>query len=409
MKSILSLNQEKQALLAEATELVTAGIRSAEQREKYTKLLQRADEISGDVALLESADRGLRNSSTNNSQQPLTPELPHYSASGAKRGRSERREARNRAYLNMFTNKPYNVRDISTTNDASGEALIAQDFRTQWIQALKQFGPLAQLITLVTVQDNGRPRKFPFGDPTSQYMTLLPETSSIDSLESDASVSSVIPASDTLVSFTRASAQIFADAEVEGGLEGFVKNTLLSVASRGLETAILSGVDGAGTSLPNNPGLLASVTTGATTASDSAISYQEILNLYSSLDASYRQAPNAGFYASQATHDYIAGMLDSADRPLFSFDGDGVLRVFGKPVYIAGTASGMPSIGTGGKPVLLMGDYSRWGVATLRPMTTRVLRERFITTGFEVGFASSLRVGSAAGISGAVKALVTAS
>lgn len=399
MRTIASMTAQKNKLLAQATEMATRGLKTQEQKNKYQELLRQSDEVASDIAAFQTIESGLRNSPSPHAEQsvevPLAPE--------------QRAERRNAAYLNYFTRKPYEARDL-TVDATSGESLIAQDWVETWVAARKQFGPLSSLVRLI-VKTSGTPTKVPLSDATAQTMTYLPDAGSTSGIEADPVVSSIVNSTDTMVSFTKASLQLFRDAEVEGGLEGYVKENLLGIAARYLETALLSGVDGAGTNLPSNPGFLSTVPTGATSASASAITYSELLNgLYNSVDAAYRNAPDAAFYASQTTHDAIAGILDSNNRPIFHFDdSDGLLRVFGKKVYIAGTASGMPSIGTASKPVVLFGDFKSALVATLRPLQTRVLTERFVADSLEYGFVSNMRVGSAAGISGAVKALVTAS
>lgn len=400
MRNISSLQAKKTQLIANATAFVQRGLKTAAEKEHHRKLLAEVDIIQADLDSLSHIERNIsgRTAPVAEEQRTITPPTPE-----------EYSERRNSAYLNYLTRKPYEARDL-TADATSGEALIAQDWAETWVAARKQFGPLSSLVRLI-VKTNGTPTKVPLSDATSQTMTYLADAGSTSGIEADTVVSSVVPSTDTLVSFTKASLQLFRDAEVEGGLEGFVKNNLLGIAARYLETAILSGVDGSNTALPNNPGFLSTVTTGATTASASAITYSELLNgLYNSVDAAYRNAPGAAFYASQTTHDAIAGILDNQNRPIFHFDdSDGLLRVFGKKVYIAGTVSGMPSIGTASKPIVLFGDFSRALVATMRPLQTRVLTERFIADSMEYGFVSNMRIGSAAGISGAVKALVTAS
>jgi HK97 family phage major capsid protein len=404
MRNLASMTAQRNEILAQATELVTRGLSTKEQKAQYRTLLSQADALSDDLAALQTIDSRLHNNATAQTSVTSGPSVPATDAPVTP-------ERRSKAYLNYFT-YGYNPqspeqRDLTTTTDGSGEALVQQDWQPQWTAALKQYGPLASLVRMV-VKTSGSPTRIPLADPTSQTMTYLADAGSVDSIEVDPSVSSITPATDTLVSFTKASIQLYRDAALEGGLPGFIKDNLMGIAARALETALLSGVDGSDTTLPSNAGFLSYVPTGATTASASVVTFSELLALYSSPDAAYRNAPGAAFYASQTTHDAIAGILDSNDRPIFHFDADGILQVFGKPVWVAGTASGMPSVGTASKPIVLFGDFSRALVATQRPLQTRVLYERFVDTN-ELGFVSFQRVGSAAGISGSVKALVTAS
>ena len=402
MRSIASITAERNGLLAQATRMVQLNeVRSTQQKADYKSLLDRADTLSNDLAMLATADRSLR---TTPAPAPAV-ETAAVAVVPEKKKRSK--SARNTAYRNFLMRKPFEKRDVTTSSSGdNGAALIAEDFQSAWTAATKQYGPLLSLIRMVTKTD-GSPTRVPLADPTSQTLTYLAEDASTSGIEQDATTALLLPYTDTLVSFTKASLQLFEDAEVTGGLEGFIRENLMGIVARGLEQAVLSGTDGSDTDLPNNPGYLNSAVTGATMAGVSAITYVDLQALWASLDASYRSAPGAAWYASQVSHDKIAGILDSENRPIFKYDDAGLLRVFGKPVYIAGTSSGMPSIGTASSPVVLLGDFSRAIVAVQRPMETRVLRERFIADSMEYGYVSHARIGSAVGIADAVKALVT--
>jgi HK97 family phage major capsid protein len=114
--------------------------------------------------------------------------------------------------------------------------------------------------------------------------------------------------------------------------------------------------------------------------------------------------------ASPTTFQYLLSLKDGEGRPYFLVDpATGLLQIAGKPLYIN---NAMPSYATASTKAVLFGDFSRAyaylngsGAAGMR---IRVLLERYVDV-FENAAIVYTRLGAATLVSGAVKALETAS
>jgi HK97 family phage major capsid protein len=171
---------------------------------------------------------------------------------------------------------------------------------------------------------------------------------------------------------------------------------------RGIETALLLGLDSAGTVLPNQSagGIIASaVTTNSAVAA--TVSADDLEALFESLNEAYH--PNAIWLMNQATRNAIGKLKDSTNRYLLQPNpATGSLNMlWGRPVVLAASA---PSIATGNIPVLfgdLQSGYFLFQNDGLRISTTT---ERYADLN-EGSVIISAAVGGCALVSGAIAGL----
>lgn len=116
--------------------------------------------------------------------------------------------------------------------------------------------------------------------------------------------------------------------------------------------------------------------TGVTAESDSAISYDEIIKLYLSVDKKYRK--HGTWLMNDETALALRTLKDLAGNYLWK---DSNETIFSKPVQIIDS---MPSIGKGQK-VIAFGDFSNYWLVQRFPMTIRTLKEKFAMRG-QVGY-----------------------
>ena len=116
--------------------------------------------------------------------------------------------------------------------------------------------------------------------------------------------------------------------------------------------------------------------TGVTVESDSAISYDEIIKLYLSVDKKYRK--HGTWLMNDETALVLRTLKDSAGNYLWK---DSNETIFSKPVQIVDP---MPSIGKGQK-VIAFGDFSNYWLVQRLPLTIRTLKEKFAMRG-QVGY-----------------------
>ena len=148
------------------------------------------------------------------------------------------------------------------------------------------------------------------------------------------------------------------------------------------EEAFLNG-DGAG----KPTGILNDAEGGVTAASATAITADELIDLFYSLPAPYRA--NAVWVMNDSTMRYIRKLKDTTGQFLWQkalHEGEHE-TLLGKPIYHSPFA---PEVAAGAKPILF-GDLSYYWIGDRKGITFRRLNERYADTG-QVGFLASKRL-----------------
>jgi HK97 family phage major capsid protein len=148
------------------------------------------------------------------------------------------------------------------------------------------------------------------------------------------------------------------------------------------EEAFLNG-DGAG----KPTGILNDAEVGVTAASATAITADELIDLFYSLPAPYRA--NAVWVMNDSTMRYIRKLKDTTGQFLWQkalHEGEHE-TLLGKPIYHSPFA---PEVAAGAKPILF-GDLSYYWIGDRKGITFRRLNERYADTG-QVGFLATKRV-----------------
>lgn len=148
------------------------------------------------------------------------------------------------------------------------------------------------------------------------------------------------------------------------------------------EEAFLNG-DGAG----KPTGILNDAEVGVTAASATAITADELIDLFYSLPAPYRA--NAVWVMNDSTMRYIRKLKDTTGQFLWQkalHEGEHE-TLLGKPIYHSPFA---PEVAAGAKPILF-GDLSYYWIGDRKGITFRRLNERYADTG-QVGFLATKRL-----------------
>ena len=157
-------------------------------------------------------------------------------------------------------------------------------------------------------------------------------------------------------------------------------------------------INGNGSSKPT--GILASAEVGVTTASDKAITADELIDLFYSLKAPYRK--NAVWILNDTTIKAIRKLKDNNGQYLWQpaiKDGD-FDTLLGRPLM---TSSAMPEIAAGAKAIAF-GDLSFYWIGDRQGVTFKRLNERYADMG-QVGFLTSKRVDGKLTLPEAIKVL----
>ena len=169
-----------------------------------------------------------------------------------------------------------------------------------------------------------------------------------------------------LASLTKLSSSFLKDANFD--IQTYLVRDFSRRFGRAEESACQTG-DG----IDQPVGILSSAEVGVTAGSATAISYDEILQLYFSLAADYR--PNAVFVMSDETALALRMLKDNSGRYLWNDAND---TIFNRPVIVTPR---MPQITTGAKPVLFT-DLSFFWLIEVRPISVQRLVELYIQQGY---------------------------
>ena len=257
------------------------------------------------------------------------------------------------------------------TNTAGGYT-VPVETSTRIIERMKMFGPMNEggpCEYLVT--RDGHRINFPTVDDTSSTGEMKAENAAVtegDVTFGQKSIDAYMFSSKMI----RVPVELLQDSNQM--IESYLSRLLGERIGRGLNQKLTSG---SGTNEPN--GIITATSAGKTTASATAITFDEVLDLVASVDPAYRYKDGrTGFMMHDAicmyarkiknsNNDYIWQMRDvRADTPDM---------LWGYPVWVN---QDMDSAVTTGKKTMLFGSFSNYMTRRVRGMTMSVARELFI-------------------------------
>jgi HK97 family phage major capsid protein len=295
-------------------------------------------------------------------------------------------------------------RDLLTTTDGTGGALIPQAYDDVLLQAQKYYAPLLQYVK--SRRDRtGNPVKASWVNDTANGMTIIAEgVTTLNEGPDPVFHSQTVQCDLFNAGYIRVARELIADSHFDFGQ--LISDLGLTRYYRGLETVLSLGKDSAGNATPNNPGILSAATVGATTtALANGIAWSDITSLFSSLDKAYR--PSAVWQFNSATELYLLQQKDSTSRPYFTPDPStgGLTSILGKPCVVN---EQLGNVGTANAVPLVFGSLQKGYFVKMdeSPIVTR-LSERFADLN-EVAFQIGCRVGSCAMVPNTIKSLVLA-
>lgn len=385
----LKLNEDVKAILDKAdAEKRTV---TPEEQESIRKMDAEIDSIKATLDLREKSDSESRAMSESRGRQTETAVIPVEDT------RQRDQEMAFRAWAcgeyateEMVTaaerigfrhgRRELEKRALSVGTTTAGGNAVVDEMQKGFFEAEKWFGPMRQVAT-VWRTSTGAPLPVPSADDTANVGEIIGEGSAVTTT-ADPTFNTL-----TLGAFKYSSKAVIVSVELLqdsliplpaylgrrlGERIGRIQNTHFTV--------------GAGTTLPFGVAVQASL--GKTASATNAMTFDEVIDLYHSVDIAYRQAPGAGFMI----HDTSAAMLrkvkDSQNRYLWemSLQTGQPDRMFGKPVYIN---NDLDSALTTAKRLVLYGDYSQYvirdtsDVIFIRADELRVLNHQVVFLAFQ--------------------------
>jgi HK97 family phage major capsid protein len=285
-----------------------------------------------------------------------------------------------------------------TTTDGLGGFLVPENW-SDFISATELFKSDIEQVATVIRTANGQPFNLPGNNDTSFSASILGEATA--ATREDMTFTNIKFEPYTYGSgLVQVSNQLMSDAAFD--LSNFIGGQLANRLKRGINAHLTTGD---ASSKPQ--GIVTGSTEGKEAGNPTSISISEVMDLFYAVDASYRNAPGAGFMMNSSTAKAIRvlGFGSTNDFPAYvpSMEAGAPDMLFGKPVYIN---EDMASIAASAKTVVF-GDLSQYYVHEAGGVQILRLNERFADS-LSTGFIGYRRVDGNVVQSSAIKHLVQA-
>lgn len=369
----------------------TDGILSAEDSATYDdmeKSIKKYDEAIGRMERLEAMDAQLSKPVS----APIT-EKPVKATEDVKTGRSSD------AYKNAFWNQArakggvsYEVRNaLQEGVDTEGGYLVPDEFEKTLVTSLRQKNVIRDHAHVFTT--NSGSHKIPIVT-TRGTASWVDEEGAIP--EGDDVFGQQQIGAHKVGTLIKVSEELLNDSAFD--LESYFATEFTRRIGDKEEEAFLVG-DGQGKPL----GILAATggaEVGVTAASSTAITADEIINLFYSLEAPYRK--NAIWILNDSTIAAVRKLKDTTGQYLWqpALHEGGHETLLGKKIY---TSPFVPELAAGAKTVAF-GDFSFYWIGDRQGVTFRRLNERYADTG-QVGFLATKRLDGKLVLPEAIKVL----
>jgi HK97 family phage major capsid protein len=247
--------------------------------------------------------------------------------------------------------KTFDLRALSVGTTTAGGNSIPNEMMRAFMEIEKWYGRVQNLATVVNT-DTGATLPWPTVDDTSNTGELLTETTGatttadpsfgVVNLSSYKMSSKAVLLSVELLQDSSINLPAYLGAAL-GTRLGRIKNTYFTT--------------GSGSSQPAGVQIKASL--GKTAAATNAIIFDEVIDLYHSLDIAYRQGPSTAFMMNDAVAAYVRKLKDSQNRYLWEMSTQVGQpdRLIGVPVVIN---NDQDSAFSTNKRLILFGDFSKF-------------------------------------------------
>ena len=396
--TILELREKRAKAWEEAKAFLDShrnekGVLSAEDDAAYTRMEQEITDLGKEIARLERQE-ALEAELNLPVNKPITAKpMNGKLEDGNKTGRAAEEYRTN--FWNMMRSKapmPAVVNALQIGTDSEGGYLVPDEYERTLVEALEEENIFRQLAKVI--QTSSGDRKIPVV-ATKGTASWIDEEGAFT--ESDDSFGQVSIGAYKLGTMIKVSEELLNDSVFD--LESYISRESARRIGAREEEAFFTG-DGSGNPL----GILAATggaETGVTAASATAVTADELMDLFYSLKSPYRR--NAVWVLNDSTIKAVRKLKDGNGQYLWqpSLTAGTPDTILGRPVK---TSAYMPAIAAGAKTVAF-GDFSYYWIADRQGRSFKRLNELYAATG-QVGFLASQRVDGKMILPEAVKVLV---
>ena len=368
------------------------GVLSAEDDAAYTRMEQEITDLGKEIARLERQE-ALEAELNLPVNKPITSKpMNGKPEEGSKTGRAAEEYRTN--FWNMMRSKapmPAVVNALQIGTDSEGGYLVPDEYERTLVEALEEENIFRQLAKVI--QTSSGDRKIPVV-ATKGTASWIDEEGAFT--EGDDSFGQVSIGAYKLGTMIKVSEELLNDSVFD--LESYISREFARRIGTKEEEAFFTG-DGSGKPL----GILAATggaETGVTAASATAVTADELMDLFYSLKSPYRR--NAVWVLNDSTIKAVRKLKDGNGQYLWqpSLTAGTPDTMLGRPVK---TSAYMPAIAAGAKTVAF-GDFSYYWIADRQGRSFKRLNELYAANG-QVRFLASQRVDGKLILSEAIKVL----
>lgn len=393
MNRILELREKRAKVWEDAKAFLDSkrgkdGLISPEDAAVYEKMEEEVVSLGKEIDRLErQAAIDLELSKAVN--LPLTTRP--YGTDKAKTGRAgdEYKDAFWRVMRNKHSFDVLNALKIGT--DSEGGYLVPDEFERTLVQALEEENIFRTLAKVITTSSGDRKIPVVASKGTASWVDeegLIPE--------SDDSFGQVSIGAYKVATMIKVSEELLNDSVFN--LESYIAREFARrIGAKEEEAFFIGDGNGKPTGIFNNTG---GAELGVTTASATAITFDEIMDLFYALRFPYRK--NATFVTNDATVKLIRKLKDGNGQYLWqpSVQAGQPDTILNRPVK---TSSFVPTVEAGAKTIAF-GDFGYYWVADRQGRSFQRLNELYAPTG-QVGFRATQRVDGKLILAEAIKVL----
>ena len=371
------------------------GVLSAEDDAAYTKMEQEITDLGKEIARLERQE-ALDAELNRPVNKPLTGKPGgRADADGGedKTGRASDDYRKN--FWNAMRSKapmPAVTNALQVGTDSEGGYLVPDEYERTLVEALEEENIFRQMAKVIKTSSGDRKIPVVASKGTASW---IDEEGAYP--ESDDSFGQVSIGAYKLGTMIKVSEELLNDSVFD--LQSYISREFARRIGAKEEEAFFTG-DGKGKPL----GVLAATggaETGVTAASATAVTADELMDLYYSLKSPYRK--KSVWVLNDSTIKAIRKLKDNNGQYLWqpSLTAGAPDMILGRPIK---TSAYMPAIAAGAKTIAF-GDFSYYWIADRQGRSFKRLNELFAATG-QVGFLASQRVDGKMILAEAVKVLV---
>ena len=371
------------------------GILSAEDDAAYTKMEQEITDLGKEIARLERQE-ALDAELNRPVNKPLTGRPDHRGMDGDgedKTGRASDEYRKN--FWNAMRSKipmPAVTNALQIGTDSEGGYLVPDEYERTLVEALEEENIFRQMAKVI--QTSSGDRKIPVV-ASKGTASWIDEEGAFP--ESDDSFGQVSIGAYKLGTMIKVSEELLNDSVFD--LQSYISREFARRIGAKEEEAFFTG-NGTGKPL----GVLAATggaETGVTAASATAVTADELIDLFYSLKSPYRK--KSVWVLNDSTIKAVRKLKDGNGQYLWqpSLVAETPDTILGRPVK---TSAYMPAIAAGAKSIAF-GDFSYYWIADRQGRSFKRLNELYAATG-QVGFLASQRVDGKLILPEAIKVLV---